>query len=82
MANSMDRMFSNNVPNAAPMNIQQAYQAAMQNPQAFREMIMRNNPQAYQRAMQIMQSGNPQQAVMQMLQARGLNPAMFNLPIF
>lgn len=82
MANSMDRMFSNNVPNAAPMSIQQAYQAAIQNPQAFQEMVMKTNPEAYQRAMQVMQMPNPQAAVMQMLQARGLNPSMFNLPKF
>jgi hypothetical protein len=61
-------------------NFMQLLQQARQNPQAFNDFVRQNNPQAYQQAMQIMQSGNPQQVIIQMLQSRGLNPAMFNLP--
>ena len=74
----MDRVPFNSVPQSN-FNIQQAYQQAMQNPQAFVNHMMQSNPQAYQRAMQIAQSQNPQAAIMQMLQQRGLNPSMFNL---
>lgn len=63
-------------------NFMQLLQQARQNPQAFNDFVRQNNPQAYQQAMQIMQSGNPQQVIVQMLQSRGLNPAMFNLPKF
>lgn len=84
MANSMDRMFSNAVSNmpGTGISIQQAYQRAMQNPKAFADFMRTNNPDAYQRALQVMQSGNPQQMVMQMLQSRGLSASMFNLPKF
>lgn len=56
---------------------------ARQNPKAFEENFKRNNPQAYQRALQIRNSvANPQEVVLQMAQQRGLNPniiKMFNL---
>ena len=61
-------------------NFMQLLQQARQNPQAFNDYVRQTNPQAYQQAIQIAQSGNPQQVVIQMLQSRGLNPAMFNLP--
>ena len=64
------------------MSLQQAYQNAMRDPKAFVEQIKRTNPQAYQRAMQLANSANPQTIVMQILQSRGLNPGMFNLPGF
>jgi hypothetical protein len=52
----------------------------MQNPRAFEEQIRRNNPQVYQRAMQIRNSvANPQQAVMQMAQQRGFNPNILRM---
>lgn len=78
MPNLMDKVPFNSTPQGS-FNIQQAYQQAMQNPQAFVNYMAQMNPQAYQRAMQIAQSQNPQAAVMQMLQNRGLNPNMFNL---
>jgi hypothetical protein len=74
----MDRTPFNSTPQGN-LDIQQAYQQAMQNPRAFTEQVRKANPQAYQRAMQIAQSQNPQAAVMQMLQQRGWNPSMFNL---
>lgn len=77
MPNLMDRMPFNS--NQGSINIQQAYKQAMQNPQAFINHMLQTNPQAYQRAMQIAQSQNPQATIMQMLQSRGLSPNMFNL---
>lgn len=61
-------------------NINNIYQKAMQNPKAFEEHIKRTNPQAYQRALSIARAQNPQQAVMQILQSRGINPGSINLP--
>lgn len=56
------------------------YNQAMQNPRAFEEQVRRNNPQAYQRAMQIRNSvANPQQVIMQMAQQRGINPNVFRM---
>ena len=80
MANIMDNASFTTVQNQQVNPLVQQYQYAMQNPTAFVEQIKRSNPQAYQRAMQLAQCSNPQQAVMQILQSRGLNPAMFNLP--
>lgn len=64
-------------------NIFDIAQRAKQNPREFEDYMRRNNPQAYQQAMQIRNSfNNPQQVVMQMAQQRGLNPnilRMFNL---
>lgn len=82
MNNPMDNMqFYSNGPSSSQNNqIVQQYQNAMKNPQAFVEHIARTNPQAYQKAMQIARGMNPQQVVMQMLQARGMAPGMFNLP--
>lgn len=77
MANLMD-----NTPYNQGVSLQQAYQNAMRDPKAFIEQIKRSNPQAYQRAMQLANSSNPQTIVMQILQSRGLNPGMFNLPGF
>ena len=82
MANSMDMQFGNpNITQVTIANIPlpQLYQNAMQNPYAFQQYVMNNMPQAYQRAMQIMQSGNPQAVIMQMLQANGLNLGNFKL---
>ena len=59
--------------------LQQALQQARQNPAAFEEQLRRTNPQAYQQAMQIRNSGNPQAAIMQMLQARGINPNVLHM---
>lgn len=55
-------------------DLTQVVQQAKQNPQAFEEHIKRTNPAAYQMAMQIRNSANPQAMVMQMAQSRGINP--------
>ena len=53
---------------------------AKQNPKAFEEHVRRTNPQGYQRAIQIRNSMvNPQQAVMQMAQQRGINPNIIRM---
>jgi hypothetical protein len=81
MANLMDKATFNIAPSIVSQSnpLMQMYQQAMQNPNAFIEQIKRNNPQAYQRAMQLANFSNPKQVVIQMLQERGLNPSMFNL---
>ena len=61
-------------------NIINAYNQARQNPRAFEEQVRRNNPQAYQRALQLRNSiSNPQEVVLQMLQQRGINPGIINM---
>lgn len=85
MSNPMDRMQFNQVQINNPVvqnntSIQKQYADAMRNPRAFNDYVARTNPQAYQKAMQIARSVNPQQVVIQMLQERGLVPGMFNLP--
>ena len=52
---------------------------ARQNPKAFEEHIKRTNPQAYQRALELRNIGNPQQVVMQMMQQRGINPNILRM---
>jgi hypothetical protein len=53
---------------------------AKQNPKAFEEFVKQNNPQAYQRALQIRNSvANPQQTIMQMAQQQGLNPNIMKM---
>lgn len=59
--------------NSAP-DLMQIAQQARQNPRAFEEQFARANPQAYQYALQIRDSANPQALIMQMVQARGINP--------
>lgn len=64
-------------------NIFDIVNQAKQNPKAFEEQFRKNNPQAYQRALNIRNSfNNPQEIVLQMAQQRGINPniiKMFNL---
>lgn len=81
MSNLLDNVTFNRAPNTAdPMlNLKQAYAQARQNPVAFEEQLKRTNPQAYQQALQIRNSGNPQAVIMQMLQARGINPSILSM---
>lgn len=75
-------MMQHQAPFQGP-NIFDIVNQARQNPKAFEENFKRNNPQAYQRALQIRNSvANPQEVVLQMAQQRGVNPniiKMFNL---
>lgn len=79
MSNLMDRSQFNMVPQAAPQNMEQLIQQIRQNPGAFEEHIRINNPQAYQMALQIRNSQNPQAIIMQMMQQKGFNPNILNM---
>jgi hypothetical protein len=53
---------------------------AKQNPRAFEETVRKNNPQAYQQALSLRNTfANPQQAVMQIAQQRGINPNILRM---
>lgn len=86
MANLMDRSFNENcqqgscfVNNSIPCDLQNIIQQARQDPRGFEERIRQTNPQAYQQALQIRNMGNPRAAIMQMMQARGLNPSILRM---
>lgn len=78
MSNLMDQMqFNENsqnctLANGIPCDLQNIIQQARQNPQAFEDFVRQTNPQAYQQAMKLRNSGNPRAAIMQMIQAKGL----------
>lgn len=75
MANLMD-----NVPfNQGPMNIEALIQQIKRNPAMFEEQIRKNNPQAYQMALQIRNSPNPQAIIMQMIREKGVNPNILSM---
>jgi hypothetical protein len=59
--------------------MEQLIQQIKQNPAAFEEQIKRNNPQAYQMALQIRGSQNPQAVIMQMMQQKGFNPNILSM---
>lgn len=79
MPNLMDRTSFNGIRQESMPDFQQMVMQARQNPKAFEEQFKRANPQAYQQAMQIRDSGNARSAVMQMLQARGVNPNVLKM---
>lgn len=60
-------------------SIDQLIMQAKQNPIAFEEHIKATNPSAYQQALQIRNSQNPRAIVMQMAQARGINPNILKM---
>lgn len=60
-------------------SIENLVQQARQNPQAFEDYVRRTNPQAYQQAMQIRNSANPQAIAMQMAQSKGINPNILRM---
>lgn len=65
--------------NSPPQNIEQLVQRIRQNPKAFEEQIRQTNPQAYQMALNIRNSQNPQAIIMQMVQQKGLNPNILSM---
>lgn len=78
MSNLMDNApFNNNMPNQ--QNLETLIQQIKQNPQAFEEQVRKNNPQAYQMALQIRNSANPQAMIMQMMRAKGFNPNILSM---
>ena len=80
MKSPMDRFQSVQHATSAPSNLQQMLNQARQNPQAFEEQFRRSNPQAYNTALQIRQQfNNPQQAVLQLAQQRGINPNIIHM---
>ena len=78
----MDR-FQFSQPSQTPTpqpNMFDMHSQARQNPKAFEEHVRRTNPQAYQQALQIRNSiANPQQAVMQLAQQKGINPNILKM---
>lgn len=79
MPNLLDRIPFNSTSQQQMPDFQQMVMQARQNPQAFEEQFKRANPQAYQQALQIRNSGNARSAVMQMMQARGINPNILQM---
>lgn len=80
MPNPIDTApFSNSASVQGPQNIEAIIQQIRQNPSMFEEQIRKNNPQAYQMALQIRNSPNPQAIIMQMMQAKGLNPNILSM---
>lgn len=81
MPNLMDstQFVSQGIPNASPQNVFDVVRQAKQNPRAFEEMVMRMNPQGYQRALQIRNSQNPKALVMEMARAQGIPPDIFHM---
>ena len=73
--NLMDRTPFNN----SPQNIEQLIQQIRQNPAAYEEQLKKTNPQAYQMALNIRNSQNPQAIIMQMIQQKGINPSILNM---
>ena len=80
MSSPMDNFQFNGMRNTASDPFLNALKQARQNPQAFEENVRRTNPQAYQQAMQLRNAfANPQQAVMQIAQQKGINPNIIRL---
>lgn len=63
-------------------NLMSQIQQARTNPQAFINMLFKNNPEAGKQIETLLQTNNPQQLAMRMLEQRGINPntimQMFN----
>lgn len=71
----------NQQPNTNPNNpdFNSLVNWAKQNPQQFEDYVKQTNPQAYNRALQIRSSTNPQAIVMQMVQSGGINPNILRM---
>lgn len=79
MNSPMDKFGFAGSSNTQP-DLIQALKRARQNPKAFEEQFKKANPQAYQQAVQLRNSiSNPQQAVMQIAQQRGVNPNILKM---
>lgn len=75
MPNLMDNSNYQSVPFKQNNSVSfiQLFNNACQNPRAFEEDFRRNNPQAYDRALRIRNSANPQAMIMNMVRQSGLN---------
>lgn len=80
MPNLMDSVpYNSSQPVNNTYNIIQQFNNIRQNPQAFEENLKRTNPQAYQMAMQIKNSPNPKQIIVNLARQRGLDPSIFHM---
>lgn len=84
MNNPMDRFQFSQTGMAQPLqntpDLAQMLNQARRDPRAFEEQFKRNNPQAYQQAVQLRNTfANPQQAVMQLAQQKGINPNILRM---
>ena len=84
--NPMDNLQFQQVPNTnctfvqgIPCDLRQIITQARQNPGFLEHEVQRINPQGYQRALQIRNSGNPMQAIMQMAQANRVHPSVLQM---
>ena len=59
-----------------PCDLKDIIQRARQNPQWLEQEVQRINPQGYQQALQIRNSGNPMQMIMQLAQANRVHPSI------
>jgi hypothetical protein len=60
-------------------NLLRTFQQIQANPQEYARQLSQTNPLAYQQVLQIMNSPNPQAAVIQLAQQRGINPSMLQM---
>lgn len=80
MSNLMDSIqFQMVAPSAQNDPVYDLVNRAKQNPREFEDYVKRTNPQAYQRALAIRGSTNPQAVIMQMTQSAGLNPNILRM---
>lgn len=81
MSNLMDNTPFQSAPHCDnnTCDIFQQVQQIRQNPQAFEEHIKRTNPRAYQQALQIRNSANPQAIIMNMARQKGVNPNILRM---
>ena len=80
MSNLMDSIqFQTVAQNTPNDSVYDLLNRAKQNPREFEDYVRRTNPQAYQRALQIRGSTNPQAVIMQMTQSAGLNPNVLRM---
>ena len=84
MSNPMDNLqFQAVQPNSGctfaqnmPCDLKAVIQQARQNPKWLEQEVQRLNPQGYQMALQIRNSSNPMQMVMQMAQRNNVHPSI------
>lgn len=82
MKNLLDNAVFTSVPGMSvpgSPDVATLVQRARQDPRGFEEYVRQTNPQAYQRAMQLRGTANPQALVMQMAQAQGIAPNVLRM---
>ena len=80
MSNLMDNTpFSSAPYNVPTQDFNTLIQQAKQNPKALEDYVRQNNPQAYQQALQIRNSANPQAIIMQMARQKNINPNVLRM---